>query len=225
MSDSTRPVIGATERDVDRLTLSSLDQSGLALIASLAAYWDTLAWADFHAGDVAAAEQYMRPAWDLAQQGVFAAHLAEMLLADGDRQRAADYFARAIALDRPEASAAGKLLALVDDEASRNGLVRRARADSVREASSSVPRIPGVTGHAQVFVRIGQNGNVDDVRFVAGDEALRPEAEMIRTVTLPSRLPPSSTVHVIRRGSLACDDSAGSCALTLISVFQVRSTN
>jgi hypothetical protein len=164
----------------------------------------------------------MQPAWDLAQQGVYAAHLASMLEAEGDRDGAAAYFARASRVDEPDGSAPLSLLALVHDETVRNDLLQRARSDTIRDSSASVPRIPGLQGQAQVLVRIGQRGKVDDVRFVSGDEGLRPEVEMVRTITAPSRLPPSSTVHIIRGGTLTCDDSSAPCVLTLTPAAQVR---
>lgn len=216
-----RRAVEATEADAERLTLATLDAAALKLTSSLAAYWDTLAWIDFRRGDTAAALRYMQPAWDLGQSGVFAEHLAEMLDAEGDHDRAAAYYARALAADAPDASAAARLMTLVPGASERSALVTRAPAALAADRTVAVPRVAGVDGHADVFVSVGSNGAVEDARFISGDDALRVAVGGIRAATMPSRLPGDALTHVVRRGTLTCSTGADACALVLAPAARV----
>jgi tetratricopeptide (TPR) repeat protein len=214
-----------TEEAAAKTTLATLDTSALRRMSALASYWDTLAWAHFRRNDLAVAEQYLQPGWDLMQQGIYAEHLAEIAEASGDHDTAAAYYARALAVDRPEASAAARLQALVPDDRARRALVTGVMTAIAREETPEVPRIPSVSGGAEAFVQVGPDGAVEDVKFVRGDAAMRPAVEMLRAVKMPSRLPPGSSAHLIRRGLLRCLDAAPSCTFTLMPAGRATSVN
>ncbi len=215
--------VRATEAEAGRLTLSALDANGVQTMSALAAHWDTLGWVHFRLGDLDTAARYLESAWDLGQTSVLAEHVAELYEAKGDRDIAASFYARALALPNPDVTAAPKLLALVPDTVRRTSLVSSAMASVVDARTATVPRIPDVAGGADVFVRVGPGGAVDDVRFAGGAPEMRPEAEMVRAAKVPSRLPRSDAPPVIRQGTLMCGGpSPTTCRLVLVPVSLVR---
>ncbi|MEO8481015.1 MAG: DUF3857 domain-containing protein [Acidobacteriota bacterium] len=223
--DYAERAVASTEADAAKLTLTTLDAPGLRVMRDLAAHWDTLSLAQFRGGDLAGAERTQAAAWDLAQQGQFAERLAEIYEARGNRDAAAQFYALALAGDEPDARAAGHLLSIAPDPRARAALVSTAPATVVSGRTVSVPRIPGVTGAAQIFVRVGADGVVDDVRFVSGDTSMRPAAEMVRAAKMPSRLPAGSAAKLVRRGTLTCTGDAPTCSFVLIPASAVTSVN
>lgn len=217
--------VRATEEGTATVELSGLDSTRLRMMDTLAAYWDTLAWAHFGLGHLDRAEHYMRPAWDLAQQGAYAEHMAQIREAQGDRNAAAEFYALALVADRPEGAASARLQALLPDPQARAAVLSSAPTTLVARRTVTVPAIATITGRAVVFLRLGPSGTVDDVRFVSGDAAMRAPAEMLRTAKLPSAVPDGSGVRIIRRGILTCSPGAPTCELVLTPVNQVTSVN
>jgi hypothetical protein len=167
------------------------------------------------------AASLLQAAWDLDPHGVLAFHVAAVLEASGETDRAADYFALALSGDRPDVEAAPRLQKLIADPRARNGKVTAAPAQLAAARTVTVPKIPGVTGRADAFIRIGAAQTIEDVRFISGDATMRPEVEMLRTVKAPSRLPSATSVRLIRRGTLTCEPTATACSLVLSPASRV----
>ncbi len=66
---------------------------------------------------------------------------------------------------------------------------------------------------------------VDAVRFLDGDEALRPLGERLRSLDYGDIFPDSSHVELIRRGTLTCSAKSGDCRLALSITETTQSSN
>ena len=62
-----RSVIAKVSADTNTTELSSLSAADTGRMCDLAAYWDTLGWIKFQAGDIPQAEKYIAAAWGLCE--------------------------------------------------------------------------------------------------------------------------------------------------------------
>lgn len=208
---ATRAVKGAEEQ-ASQLTLGKVDAAALDTMSSLGAYWDTLAWTHFKLGHVDDAERYQLAAWDLTLDQSFISHLSEIATAKHDQALSSVYAEMATALRNPDRNAAGtEVKAIVD----KNAQIPAMRAMS-RAWRLSVPRQSTTTGTAQAYVLSGPDGKITDVAFISGDDAMRPQVDALRGLTLEVRLPSSTTAKFLRRGMLQCTAGAPDCQLALV---------
>ena len=58
---------------------------------------------------------------------------------------------------------------------------------------------------------------VVDVKFIKGDESLKPLASQLKSLKYSLVFPDASPTKIVRRGALRCDPKPGGCAFTMIS--------
>ncbi|HEU4766251.1 MAG TPA: hypothetical protein VFS77_02725, partial [Pyrinomonadaceae bacterium] len=68
-----------------------------------------------------------------------------------------------------------------------------------------------------------RNAQAIDVKFIKGDERLRPLAAQLKTIKYQLVFPDTSPTKVIRRGALLCLPKPGTCTFTMTSPELVRS--
>jgi hypothetical protein len=141
--------------------------------------------------------------------------------ANRDAESANLYFIRAAAASPLSGFGAPRLAALLPDASTRSAQLSAARAAMLELWTVAVPRLAVSKGQAEVFVLLGRDGRVEDVRFVAGDASMRPMAETLRGVAVSSRLPGTGPMHVVRRGKLQCLSDGAACEMVLQSVTDV----
>jgi hypothetical protein len=87
-------------------------------------------------------------------------------------------------------------------------MISRHRDDLVRERSFAVD-VNGPDGaSAELFVLFGRE-SIDGVKFIGGDERLRPFADALRTVKYRAIFPDDTPTKLLRRGTLSCGSKAG----------------
>jgi len=89
--------VSTTETQLRNVPKEQAEWQGRAISASLGSYWDTLGWVYFAQGDMKNAEKYMVAAWQHSQHGEVADHLGQLYEKHGDKQKAIDYYAMALA--------------------------------------------------------------------------------------------------------------------------------
>jgi tetratricopeptide (TPR) repeat protein len=89
--------VGATAASIGKVDLQHVTTGQLREVTSLAACWDTLGWVHFQRGDLEIAEKYIRAAWLLDQNGEMGDHLAQIYEKRGDKDRAIEAYALALA--------------------------------------------------------------------------------------------------------------------------------
>jgi len=197
---------------VDKISAADLDS-----MRSLSAFWDTLGWVYFRQGKLEKAENYLRAAFALRQDGSIAEHIAQVCEKQGKKEAANKARIWAAALDhRREAE-------------SRPG--PRTPGDAAREELSQMRRtklgrISTKTGSAEFFVLLAPGPKIEEVKSISGSEDLQPVgSKAIASIKFdPVYFPQGSIAKLLRRGVLVCGVTFG-CDFTLFNVDGVHSTN
>lgn len=210
-AESAVSTASAASRNLD---VSRGDASSLAIVRSLGSYWDTLGWVAFARGDVARANTYVEMAWKLSQEAEVGDHLAQIYDKLGRRQDAISMYASALASRRPSSDVRRRLEAVLPGGTNIDTLTDTFRP---RLSEMRTTRIDGkgtVKGTADFLVLFSAPGKVEGVRFLSGDEALRPLTESIRAASFDRMFPDEVPAKILRRALVGC--AASGCALTLI---------
>jgi hypothetical protein len=70
-----------------------------------------------------------------------------------------------------------------------------------------------------------KNPRLEAVKFISGSQDLRPFAEKLRILDFGPMFPDSSPTKLVRRGTLTCSATTGSCTFTLTLPEDVRTLN
>jgi tetratricopeptide (TPR) repeat protein len=204
--------------ELERLTMKDLTD-----VSAIAAYWDTLGWVYFQKGDIDGAEKYITSAWLLAQHGEVGYHLGQIAEKRGKKEEAIHLYAQAtIAIHTvPEARESLDRLAGKDKSEALMKKAREELADAYAvkvaspfkdlkgniEAEFYVVLVPGPARKAQVA----------DVKFIHGEEKLRPLATALKASTYNLVFPDDTTTKIIRRGTLVCQAKSGQCSYFMLT--------
>jgi hypothetical protein len=84
-------------------------------------------------------------------------------------------------------------------------------------------------GNAEFFVLLSGGGGsaakVDSVKFVSGDEKLKPFAEALRNADYYLTFPDDTPVKILRRGVLSCSTAAGNCSFVVMLPDDLRTVD
>jgi len=211
------------ETDLRNTELGRLRAEDLQNVASMAACWDTLGWVYFQKGDFERAEKYVAAAWALEHHGEVGYHLGQIYEQRGNREEAARLYAQAAASTRTVPEAAESLEKLVGKDKA-TALLRKAddEARNSRTINLGKPTTSTKdTTEAQFFVALmpgaGGQGQVSDVRFIGGDDKLKPMASLLKTAKFNFVFPSEKATKVIRRGTLFCHGPNSECSFLMVS--------
>jgi tetratricopeptide (TPR) repeat protein/transglutaminase-like putative cysteine protease len=197
------------------IEVSRGDAASLGVVRTLATYWDTLGWVHFARGDMAKALPYVEMAWKLAQHGEVGDHLAQIYEKQGRRDDAIKTYALAMSASQPSNDARGHLEALLKDGRTVTSVVDSTRQGLTDMRTFKVAAKAAANATAEFLLLFSTPGTVDAVRFISGDESLRPVAEAIRATSFGSMFPSEAPAKILRRGLMACTPTSG-CVITLI---------
>jgi tetratricopeptide (TPR) repeat protein len=221
--------VTAVATDLRNVELENLTMENLGHVASLAAYWDTLGWVHFQNGNLEAAEKYLSAAWTLQQHSEVAYHLGMVYEKRGKKDDAIRMYALATVADRlvPEAVQGLERLADKDKlETLRKQATAELRDSRTIKLGPSIANVKGTT-EAQFYVALtpgtARNARVTDVKFIRGDEKLRPLAAILKGGNFPLVFPDETNTKVIRRGTLFCD--ASGCSFLMLSPEYISSVD
>lgn len=202
--------------------LDDLETEGLRRINSLAADWDTLGWVHFRQGNLARAEEYLRAAWVLSQNGVVGDHLGQVYEKQGKKLDAARTYAHAIASNNPPKEARNRLRTLLGSSAKAEARIRFATSELSMMRAIRLPRVTKGKASAEFFLLFVPGGKVEEVRFISGDEALAGAVAALKAARFDVPFPSGSSARIIRRGILACSSSGTGCDFVLFTPDIVR---
>jgi len=211
-AESAVSSVTAASRNLD---ISRGDAASLGVVRSLGMYWDTLGWVHVARNDMAKATPYIEMAWKLSQHAEVGDHLAQVYEKQGRRDEAIRTYGLALAAPRPSNDIRTRLAALLGDAGKVDAVV----ASVTRELSDTRTfKIEGkseASRTAEFLVLFSAPGTVESVRFISGDESLRPRADAIRAASYGRMFPDDAPAKILRRGLLACAPDSG-CTVTLI---------
>jgi len=204
---------------------TSLDAPGnedLRMTAWMGILWDTLGWILFQEGKVPEAEKYVMGAWQLHSVGEVGYHLGRVYEAGGRKAEAIRAYELALGATRPNNEAREHLTLLLGSASDIDKRVEQARAQLTAMRTIKVPNEHDVEGVADFWILLAPGPRVVGVKFLTGDEALRPFAEDLEKVSYPEVFPEATELRLLRKGRLSCMREGGmSCRLLLTSAETV----
>jgi len=221
--------VTAVATELRNLELEQLTMRDIGRVNSIIAYWDTLGWVHFQKGDLDTAEKYVSAAWALGQHSEVGSHLGMILEKRGKNAEALHMYALAAVSFRlvPEATEGLNRLAAKD----KIPELSKKATDELREIRT-VKFTAGVksakdTTQAQFFVMLapgaGRSAIVTDVKFISGDEKLKPMGAALKSANFNFVFPDETTTKVIRRGTLFCTPGTADCSFIMISPDSITS--
>jgi tetratricopeptide (TPR) repeat protein/transglutaminase-like putative cysteine protease len=223
--------VSATAANLRNIELAHLKLANLNDVNSIGAYWDTLGWVYFQKGDLPAASKFINAAWRLNQHGEVADHLARVSEAQGHKDQAIHLYAMAIAAPYSVPETRARLTLLLGGNATIDDLVAKAKPELPVLRSIPAGKLIAENASADFLILVSPQGTdgsatkVDAVRFVSGNEKLRPFAENLRRLDYGTMFPDASPVKLVRRGTLSCSATSDDCAFKLIIPENVRAVN
>lgn len=203
----------AASRNLD---VARADGAAFGVVRSLAAYWDTLGWVYVARGDLNRALPYVEASWRLAQHAEVGDHLAQIYEKLGRRDDAIRTYAQALTAERPSDQIRERLVRLAGPGGDVDRLVEQERESLRKDRTVTVPVSGAARGTAEFVVLLAPPSAVEAVRFVSGDEALRPLGDALVKASVGRMFPDDTGAKIMRRGVLVCS-SQTACALTLVS--------
>jgi tetratricopeptide (TPR) repeat protein len=207
--------VAATTAASRNLDLDNVDGRALAVVNSLAAYWDTLGWVFFAKGDLAQAEKYVGASWKLAQHAEVGDHLAQIYEKRGRRADAIAQYSAALAADNPAQLVRDHLAALAGPDVKPDAQASEHRRD-LEAARTFAVSLNGLTRKkADVAVLLSAPNHLEGVRFVDGDKDVAAAAASLKTLPIDGVFPGEGQAKLLLRGTLACN-SETACTLTFV---------
>ncbi|HTU33031.1 MAG TPA: DUF3857 domain-containing protein [Candidatus Acidoferrum sp.] len=212
--------IHRTAATLEKADLAHATDANFAWAANLGVYWDTLGWVHYKQGNIAAAERYVRAAWLLTENGEVGDHLAQIYLKSGEKDAAIRQCALALGSSDPVPDTRARLMLLLGGNAQIEDLVGKQRPELERIRTFTLQLAIKEKASADFLIALSPGGttsasaHADAVRFVRGDESLRPFAEDLRSIDYGEVFPDATPLKLIRRGTLVCSGT-GECKLSL----------
>src|SRR5579883_3153243 len=223
-AESAVEAVSAALRNV---TLSQLSNRQITLVPALYSHWDTLGWVYFAQGDLDKAQKYISPSWMIGQHGEVGDHLGQIYEKRGEKDKAIQAYAMALSGLRPIPETRGRLAALLGGEDKVGAVVNQHREEL--QESRTVKLAKGKeTGTAEFFVMLAPAAagvNVEDVKFISGDEPMKTYGEALRTAHFNFNFPDETPTKIFRRGVLSCPKTGNDCVFVMLLPDDVRSAN
>jgi tetratricopeptide (TPR) repeat protein len=220
--------VAATAAALRNLTLEQISARDLGLVPSLVAYWDTLGWIHFAKGDLDKAEKYVAAAWLLGQHGEVGDHLGQILEKRGKKEQAIQTYALAMSGLRPIPETRGRLAALLGGDSKTAPLIEKSKGELQNLRTVKLDKVAKQSGSAEFFVLFGSGASgvtVENVKFVSGEEKLRPFGDALRKLNYKFALPDDTPTKILRRGTLSCSDVNSDCTFVMQLTDDVRSVD
>jgi tetratricopeptide (TPR) repeat protein len=220
----TGMAINLRNLETGALTIEDLDG-----VSSLASYWDTLGWVYFKKGDLDNAEKYLKAAWAVVQAGVVCYHIGMVAEKRGKKDEAIRLYAQGASALNTSSDAEESLRRLAAPPAIEK-LMQTAKQDlreyTVYSLGQLMPTLKAPV-EAEFYLVYApdsaRNAQAIDVKFIKGDERLKPLAEQLKGIKYPLVFPDNSPTKIVRRGALLCLPKPGACTFTMVSPDLVTS--
>ncbi len=198
--------INAMQTQLRDVRLESLRFQDLGAALFLYEIWDTKGWIEFKRGNLDAAEQYIKAAWQASGSGTIGEHLGEIYEKQGKREQAIRAYLFSLAGTPPSDSARGRLTAL---GVSKGVDHRIEEARNEMQAERTTALQTSGKGSAQFYLLVSPV-KVEQVKFIKGSDGLKSLSEVLQKTDVRMKFPAAAEVRVVRRGVVTCGTVAGS---------------
>ena len=236
--DLAGKAVHRVEEESQKTTLADLKMEDLRRVQKLSAYWDTLGWAEERMSKLDEAEQHLRAAWALTQNGVAASHLCHVY----KRTHRYDLAIRMcrMAIHRMSITTGLMQMQTEMDAAKQNlefltaGAPHSKSTDDavdmvLKEREFKLPRFLAGTESAEFFVLLATDGKnkkfkVKDVKFISGSDTMKLQGKQLKKIDFNMPAPDDTPTRFVRRGILECYQYSG-CSFALLDSASVKSLN
>jgi len=218
---SQRSIREAEERS-QKLDFQNIQKADLQLPRAITAYWDTLGWIYFKMGDLARAESYLTPAWQLRQEGLVGDHLGQVYEKQKKLPVALHMYNLALEANPRLEETSARVRNLANGPLPEKQLNAREELNLMR--TIQLPTITATNASADFDVLLVGRGKIEKASFSSGSETLRSAGNTLENVQSGEVFPSASTARLIRRGILSCSSHTG-CNFVFYPLTVVPGTN
>jgi len=200
--------VSTTETQLRNVPKDQAEWQGRAISASLGSYWDTLGWVYFAQGDMKNAEKYMVAAWQHSQHGEVADHLGQLYEKLGDKKKAIDFYAMALAAPEGVPDTRKRLETLVGAKQA-NELATKKKKELAAMRTTKLDWPQQQDGNADLLLTFGRGGGVEQVQFLSGEKEFSPKSNELKALKLPMEFPDQTTQGFVHKASVSCSKTGG----------------
>jgi hypothetical protein len=142
----------------------------------------------------------------------------------GQKDRAIRAYALAMAAPHTLPETRARLILLLGGNAQVDELLAKARDELAEMRTVSLKNLSKEDASGDFLLLVSSKG-IEAVKFVGGNESLRPLADRLRAMHYETAFPDASPAKLVRRGMLCCSATSGDCKFTLIPPEDVRAAN
>ncbi len=198
--------------EYDRLGPSAFSAMRLVALA-----WSRIGWSKFLRGENLDAMQFLNSAWLLSQSGTVANRLGQVLEKQGQREKARQMYAFAVAAGGSSvADSRERLGKIASGTGSAEKEAAQAAGDLVRSRTVKLGSITTKSASARFNLVFDSSPRPERAEFVDGDEDLRSAAVQLREKDFPVKFPDVSSVKIVRRAQVSC--GASGCGVELLPI-------
>ena len=210
--------VTAVTTELRNAELERLTDDDLLNVSAIYAYWDTLGWVHFRKGDLDTAEKYLLAAWFVSPHSAVSYHLGQIAEKRGKNDEAIRYYALSAVEDQPLPEARESLERLLKKEKIEDSL-RKAKEESAATNLYKLAPVTSESAEAEFYVVVApdatRKGAITELKFIKGNEKLRPLAAKLKTIGYGLTFPDAAPTKIIRRAKVVCSGK-GPCEVTLI---------
>ena len=220
---SRRSIREAEERS-QKMDFQNIQKADLQLPRAITAYWDTLGWIYFKMGDLAGAERYLTPAWQLRQEGLVGDHLGQVYEKQKKLPAALHMYNLALEANPRLEETSARMHNLANGPVPEKQLNAREELNLMR--TIQLPTITATNASADFDVLLVASGKIEKASFYSGSETFRSAGKTLENAAIAAKkmFPPASTARLIRRGILSCSSYTG-CNFVFYPLTVVPGTN
>ncbi|HTD23686.1 MAG TPA: DUF3857 domain-containing protein [Terriglobales bacterium] len=218
------------------VTLDHPEMTEIALVNSLASYWDTLGWVYFRQGEFDRAEKYIRAAMGLTQHGEVIDHLGQIYEKRGKTDEAIHWYAVALASPHPSPDTRGRLAKLAGGDGKVDPIVKKYKDELAKLRTIPLGKVlPQDKDKAQsatasdpsgdFLLLVSTLGQTEDAKWVRGSEELKSLSSKLRAANNNMTFPDGTPTKVLRRGTVQCSSHTGECSLVLMDSDAVNAVD
>jgi len=220
--------VSSTTASLRVLSLDVLNTHDLGSTASLASFWDTQGWVAFAEGKLDEAGKYLTASWQLSPRAEVGDHLGQLFEKQGDSVKAAHLYALAMNAKRPEPETRNRLATLMGGDSKADAMIAASSEEFAKQGTIHMANSLKLDGEGDFLVLLKNGTNsgvaVDSIRFVSGQEKLKPMGDALQAAHFEQSLPNGTPVKLLRRGTLSCAANA-ECTFRMIPPDDVRTVN
>ena len=220
--DYSRRSIKEVEEQSQKVDFQNIQKADLQLPQTIASYWDTLGWIYFKMGDLARAESYLTPAWQLRQEGLVGDHLGQVYERQKRLSAALHMYNLALEANPRLEETPSRVRNLASVSPPEKPMNAREELTSMRTVR--LPTITKTDAYADFDILLAVSGKIEKANFLRGSDVLRSAGKTLENAQFKEPFPPTSTARLVRKGILSCSSYTG-CNFVFFPLSVAASTN